>query len=594
MSSHIAEQDWFEMTNIRKRWLNKAVWIPLRAINTIEEIGNYGTLGYKQEFYGLGSLAVLIENKEKAEKLKWMDIGISHEHGAYVDSGKYIPSDIYEHYSDGTMGVALALEQRINREELPVWHLHQDFVIALGLKRETDTWVCPNESYTEVARLLRYQDGRPYLLEVRAEYLRDYLCARSMSLYITSYRNREEVVEDKSHISWEENPKCVLSNGDRWEGRVSDIHEGGTPFGAKTAVFHAARTDVDPDEDVPTFDFPTDDEVTSKSWTKTDEGRKLYRIQGELWRNEWVEPSEFSPRIRNDDIPASVFFITDATGMRESKDSLVNGSRWLWFKPNVVMVLVHRRGGSLYWYTKDTGCVRCSPDYDINFGVNRLGLVNVYAKDIALLPEWQQRIWAGFNISPEGGVSEELLASQMRAMPAGTKAPESFLSESYSTLNKVVTEKMGAPLFRENVQHTDLLRLAHRFRAIDQAGLFALAKDLARLTADSIDTKLLQKIVSPPKGEKWGSLKSLEKVLASVISPEEARATLSTFVGIYELRHADAHLKESSVNEALILAGVDPNGLPIEQGYQLMHACVSTLYKIAAIISKLNGGGNHG
>jgi len=33
-------------------------------------------------------------------------------------------------------------------------------------------------------------------------------------------------------------------------------------------------------------------------------------------------------------------------------------------------------------------------------------------KDIAYLPEWQQRIWSAFNVSPEGGVSDELLASQ--------------------------------------------------------------------------------------------------------------------------------------------------------------------------------------
>jgi hypothetical protein len=56
--------------------------------------------------------------------------------------------------------------------------------------------------------------------------------------------------------------------------------------------------------------------------------------------------------------------------------------------------------------------------------MNKLGIVNAFAKDIALLPEWQQKIWSGDNISSEGGVSEELLDSQMRAMLANTQAPE--------------------------------------------------------------------------------------------------------------------------------------------------------------------------
>jgi len=564
------------------------VWIPLRAVNTIEEVGNYGKVGYKREFYGAGSLAVPIENKGKAKELGWMHVGIGNEHRPYVESGRYVPSDVYEHHSGEMIGIPLVLQQRTNCEEVRVWHLHQDFVIALRLLGENDTWVCPDEGYIEVARLLRYPDGRPYLLEVRAEHLRDYLCARNMSLYVTSYRSREAVVEDASHISWQDNPATEISDMDRWEGRVVAIHEGGRGYGAETAVFHVARTDVDPGEDVPTFDFPSDDSVSSKSWVVKDKGRKLFYVQGELWRNEWIDPGELSPRIREDEIPSTVFFITDAAGKRESKHTLVRGSRWLWFRPAAIMALSHRRGGSLRWYTKDTGSVKCSPDYRVHFGINKLGLVNVYAKDIGLLPEWQQRIWAGFNISPEGGVSEELLASQMRAMPARTQAPEGFLSDAYSTLNKVVTEKTGKPLFREHAQRADLLRLAHRFRAADQAGLLSLAKDLARLTADSIDTKLLQNIVSPPKDEKWGSLKSLEKVLALVISPEQARKTLSPLVGIYELRHADAHLPSSDVSVALALVGIRSESSTIEQGYQLLYSLVSALYRIAEVIGKLN------
>jgi len=578
------DQNWFEMPEVRRRKLANAVWIPLRAIYRIEEIGNHGHAGYKSEFYGVGTLAVPTGNKREAEKLGWMDVGISYHHSGCVEEGKYISADVYQDYRGEFSGLHLVLEQRGNSAENSEWHLHQDFVITLGLKCEADIWVRPDEGYIEVAKLSKREDGSPYLLEVRASHLRDYLCARGMALYVTSYRDRVEVIEDASDITWSENPIEESDDNDRWMGRVSAIHEGGMPYGEKTAVFHLVRTDVDLEEDVPVVGPPTGDNVASESWTKEHTGRKLYRVEGELWRTEWIEPASQSPIVRGDEIPPTVFFITDAEGKQENRETLVGGGRWLWFRPEVMSALAHRRGGSLSWYTRDTGSVGCSPDYSVHFGVNSLGLINVYAKDIAYLPEWQQKAWSGYNISPEGKVSEELLASQVKAIPANTQAPEGFLAKGLSRLNHLAEAKLGITLIRQHDQIPDLIASAHRFRATDKEGLFALAKDLARLTADSIDAAALQKLVAPPKGTKWGSLKSLENLLATRIDPNHARAILSPLVGIYELRHADAHLASRESGDALSLVRVDQNAPYVTQGYQLLHACVSSIYGICQVI----------
>ena len=109
---------------------------------------------------------------------------------------------------------------------------------------------------------------------------------------------------------------------------------------------------------------------------------------------------------------------------------------------------------------------------------------------------------------------------------------------------------------------------------------------MARLTADSIDTTALQKLVKLPKGIKWGSLKSLENVLATYVAPEKARSLLSPLVGIYELRHADAHLPSSELRESLNLVGVDDNAPFVFQGFMLLHACVSSLYSIAEVFDQ--------
>jgi hypothetical protein len=581
----VLTQDWFEMADIRRRRLNTSVWIPLRAVQELEKSGSYGYLGYRKEFFGIGTVAIPVDEKTTVSKFGWTDIGISHNHSGFCDNGRYVTADVFEDYHGKYLGTHLVLDQHFNSAESSEWHLNQDFVTALGLKREKDIWVRPNEGYIDVARLHRGMNSKPVLLEVRAEHLKDYLCARNMCLYATFYHSRDVVTGDTSFIVWENRSSRDETETDRWEGRVIDIHEGGHPYGEKIAVFHASRTDIEESDDIPDISgMPTNDNIKSSSWEKGFEGRKLFMVMGELWRNEWVEPAKISPRIRRDPLPPSVFFIVDEQGNKQTRETLADSGRWLWFNPNVIMALVHRRGGSLAWYTQDTGSVACSPDCGVHFGINRLSLVNVYAKDVALLPEWQQRIWAGHNVGPEGGVSEELLASQVRAQPARTQAPEEFLGKGLKLLNVLSQKQLGVSIVKDHEFVRELLPSIHRFRAVDNPGLYSLAKDIARVTADSLDTAAMQTIVSPPKGITWGSLKTLENLLSSKIGAEAARSVMSALFGVYELRHADAHLPSSELEEAMALLKVD-RGLPtVFQGYQILHACVSSLFEVVEVL----------
>lgn len=573
------------MRELRRRHLAGVVWIPLRAMQTLANIGQPGYAGHKSEFVGVGTLAVPLRSRATAERLGWMDVGISHDHTGYVDDDKYVPADVYNDRE--LSGIHLALNQRGNTAEPSEWHLGQDLAVTLGLRREGDTWVRPDEDYIEVARLSREEDGSPCLLEIRASHLRDYLCARDMALYVTSYRSRVEVSGAKANVTWPTNPLCETTGGDRWEGRVAEIHEGGMPYGQKVAVFHVARTDTAAGDDVPILGRPTEDNTSSESWTKEFSGERLWRIEGELWRNEWVEPASASPIVRGDRLEPTVRFIVDAEGRQEGREVLVRGRRWLWFRPQVILALVDRRGGSLDWYTRDTGEVRCSPDHRIRFGVNSLCLVNVYAKDIVLLPEWQQRIWAGHNVGPDGRVSEELLASQVEAKPAETQAPEAFLSDGLSQLNATAQKVFGISIVRKHDHLPSLIARAHRFRATSEQGLVALAKDLGRITADSFDAAAMQTLVGPPKGTTWRSLKSLENLLGSQIDPSRARALLSPLVGIYELRHLDAHLPSHQSADSFELAGVDRTAPLVRQGYQLLRACVNSIYGVCEALESL-------
>jgi len=578
------DQEWFEMPGLRRRRLDSAVWIPLRASQVIEKKGKYGQVGYKEEFFGAGTLAVPLENRDDAEELGWTGLGISYDPAPYANDDKYIPADVYELPESEALN--LVLEQRGNSLENRIWYLHHDLEIGLRLKRENDEWVAIDEGYDTIARLSRNEEGAPSLLEIRAQHLKDFLAARGMALYITSYRSRRVILPNTNIVEWNDPPIQENENGVRWEGRIRPIHEGGFPYGEKTAVIHASRTDVDKNDDVPLMPPPTEGSEEVSSRTVEQSGEKLFYIEGELWKDEWVEPGTYSPRFRGDERPSPVQFIIDAEGTLASGDELVEGGRWLWFRPEVITELAHRRGGGLSWYTRDTGRVACSPEYGIHFGMNTLGLINVYAKDIVTLPEWQQRIWAGYNTDPEGGVSSELLASQAEADPADTQAPEEFLVRGLKILNELSDQKLGFSLLRSHHKVPEILERTHRFRSTDQAGLFALAKDIARLTADSIDAADIHDYLSLQEDDRPGSLKSTEKLLAQQVDSGRARRIMGPLVGAYELRHGDAHLPSSDIDESLELAKVDKNQPPVIQGFQLLHSCVSSIWAIIDVLQK--------
>ncbi len=572
-------QIWFKMPEVRKRFFDKSVWIPLKERNILLREGSFGYLGYIEEYLGVSSIAVPLSQRLEAEKLGWTDIGTRSSNRGYVENGEYITAWTYQNDDKTLDAENIVLERSGNRIEASEWDLNQDLTCTLELKREVDTWFAISSGYEEVAKLERDSEGKVVRLSLKASYLKDYLCARKMALYITSYRSRRQIVDDSSHIGWG-NPEVEEAKSDRWEGRVNEITEGGGPFGSSYAVTHISRTDVDYDEDIPEPGLPTDDNIVTKSWSGKFEGKKLYYVEGELWRNEWVEPAIKSHLVCDEELEPTVFFITDNNGKSENRKTLVNGIRWLWFNPSVIEAILDIRGSSLGWYTRNTGTTGCSPGYEVHFGINSIGLINALAKDIGLLPDWQQKVWAGYNVPPDGKVSAELLMSQMDAKPASTQAPEGYLSSGVVLLNKLIKDVFGVSAFKDHADANKLIKRIHRFRAVTKPGLFELAKDIYRFVGERIDTEEIKKVVNPKKGEKWGQLKSLEKLIGLKVGEEAAYTLVSPLWGIYSLRIADSHLPSTEMSEVFSLCGIDINMPGVLQGYQLIKSCVDCIYDI--------------
>lgn len=309
------------------------------------------------------------------------------------------------------------------------------------------------------------------------------------------------------------------------------------------------------------------------------------RVEGEFWRDEWIEHQGKSTRVRGDEDKNLPHYIVDTDGSRKFSAELDNEDvgRWLWFRSSVINELLSHRGFSLKWYTAETGAIKSTSGYSTHFGVNASELITVYAYDIAKLPAWEQFLWAASNVAPEGKVSAELLASQVHARPADTHAVEEMLFGYMRLLEADFRNTFDVQLFLHEIDDATSMQQVSRFSSRDQASLLRLAKELVRIFSDRLDIRSLRKLSNHHDKDKLASNKLLQSILAQKAGEERAREVFAAIAGAYDMRVGDAHPTSSKISEALKLAGIDPAASYLRQGEQLIrnfgHAiwCVGSL-----------------
>ncbi|ACX87489.1 conserved hypothetical protein [Pectobacterium parmentieri WPP163] len=578
------DQDWILQKKETRRMFSKSTWVPLRAA-VENEHGNVKNLGYSNEFFGCGSVAFSPENREIAEKLSWGDIGLSRTIGPYAyEDGFYTTIDEYQYNDKETVGVHLVLEMPLPVVGGRQWILSPDLVAALRLIKEGNNWVRPQENFVIVAREILDEKGEQRLIEIKREYLLDYLAARNLALRLSYYRQRVENVTsvETSHYAGLESHQEERDGG-RYELRICEIND---IFGGSWAMFRAWRTDVDEEEDAPVMGPETNENTDYESSQGYKGGYEGVRIEGEFWRDEWIDHQGISTRVRGDADQNLPQFIVETDGTRLASAKLNNEDvgRWLWFRPGIVNELLDLRGFSLGWYTAETGSIKSTSGYSIHFGVNSSDLITIYAYDITRLPAWEQHIWAAQNIVPDGKVSSELLDSQVKAKPASTKAVEVLFFEAIAMLENGYREAFDVPLFTHDINPLEAMKHISRFASKDQASLLRLAKELVRIFSDRLDMRELRKLSTHSNKDKFGSNKLLEDVLAQKVGPEKARKVFGPIAGAYDMRVGDAHPTSSKIGDALKLAGIDESSSFLRQGEQLISNFGQSIWWIGKLL----------
>lgn len=562
--------DWILQKKETRRFFSSATWVPLRATKTNEQ-GNVYKIGYKSDFFGCGSVAIYKDFKDRAEKLSWNEIVIVETQPYAYQDGQYSPVEQYEYNDNEPIGVHFVFDylQPVLKKRL--WILNPDLVMALGLIKEGNVWVRPEENFVEVVREFIDESGEPYLIEIKREFLIDYLAARNLSLRLSCYRQRIINVGSLEGSEYSELPSSYSEKRDCgiFEFRIRSVND---IFGGSWAMLRAWRTDIDEDEDAPVMCPENENNTAYEKKEGHRSGYEGIRIEGEFWRDEWIEHNGLSKRVRRDIDPNLPHFIVETDGARMSSIDLNNEDigRWLWFRSSIVNELLSFRDFSIEWFSSETGALISASGERVHFGLNMADLITVYACDIAKLPGWEQHIWAAHNVVPDGKVSFELIAAQVRAQPANTYAVEFLFFEVLEMLEEIFKKRFGVSLFTHEIDYIDARKSISRFISKDQSSLLRLAKDVIRLFSERLNVRELRKISTHSDKEKLGSNKLLQDILAQFIGAEKAREFFGPIVGAYDMRLGDAHPTSSKIADALKLAGINEGYSYLRQGEQLI------------------------
>lgn len=577
---------WFEFEKELSRRHSNATWIPLRSCISTRNGEHIDQVGFVDDGHFVGTVAFPDSSEEIAERVSWSDIGVSNSPRPYAfDDGNYKRCDEYQWNDGETVGHNFIFENVIPESGHTEWIIDPDIILAFGLQKVGNDWIRPKEDFCTVIREQFDTDGNPVLIEIRKEFLLDYLSARQLNLKISEYRQR--VINFPNLVSApypEEKHLEEDREGARFSLLVRSLKD---VFGGSAAIFKVWRTDFDHEEDSPYLSDPNDQNTEGESFQKDIDSNDGYRVEGEFWRDEVIQRSGVSERIRGDKSPHPIHFIVNTSGDKETIENLDNEDvgKWLFFDYRVVNDLLSRRGYSLKWYTDETGSILKRGDRGTHFGINKNDLINIYAFDIYLRPSWEQKVWSRYNVTPEGGISEELAASQVRATPASTMAPERKFIEITEAIAHLFEKTFKKKMYNESIDRNQLNATIHRFRAIDDASLYQLAKDISRSFMDSFNIDSLR-TAARTDDTNLGSIKLLQKIAENYVGYETARKITAPLVGTYDLRLADAHPTSSKIEESFQLIGIDGNSSHLRRAYQLIDGFTYGVWQIGEILAE--------
>ena len=568
-------QDRILLSNAKQTLYSKKNWIPLRKYHSKNQ--QITPINHKNfySFYSYLTLAVKLNQKNFCEtSLDWSTMSSFYSQPYFNNNQEYIPT--YEYWNNNELiGYWLVTQDDLVFEMFGkrVWTINQDLILALKLikkqiSKTTIHWICPKEAFIDVIHEILDEDGNHTCIEIRKEFLMDYLAARKLNLRLFRYYDYE--FTSPSRISDSVITKQIgihkINNGE------FSLHETSSNDNIEIhGVVVRNNSHKYKYEDAPRIDFSDDTTVENFiAQPKIPTTSSSYDYYSQLYIDEWIEHNNISTKIRDDD-PTTIEYIVDVNGKKLNQNQLKNPNiiSWLNFSPNVIEEILNlNRTLELNWISKYTAILKCPAYFRLEIGFNEKGTINVLASDIAQLPIAYQKIWARNNLIPDCSPANELCCRQLNQIKSKSVAPEQQLFECLHAFEKKFKEKFGLSPYNSKFLLPTKITI-NRFQAKDLKSLLALSTNLHKFYIERLDSRALKEglismNISKKEIEKLGSLKLLEKLVQQF--DNNAHTLCSNLFYIYDIRNCDAHCSsntdrvlaraEINTEESMLLAGM--------------------------------------
>ena len=539
-------KDWLLMRDIIEEDLSNKTWITLLSYIPTKNRIILGYEGYQREYDCIKSIIVKNSMLKKVESLQLTKIWLSGNHQPSAYKKSYTTLQEFSDYHSKIKGQFI-VHQREHpfTSEIEI-SISEDLIYALDLYKKGRCYYNPHEDDDKAIEIYDNLPNNGYWVRIKKEYILDYLSARNMSLLIDRYFERQY----DTSVSYFDEDINELKNLMSFNLRNNRILTNGNVPGSSTMIMKAAYKDVDLQKDIPEYALGENVEVETKEIKH--EGEGINHFFAEFRRLFILKNNNISVRIRRDEVKQSNKFYVDNTNKKVISEELLTKIQFLWFKPEIIKLLLESKYCHLIWHTKETGSVG-NIESSIWFGVNSIGLINIFAKDIVELPEYYQNKWVAFNCPPNGGVSKELLMAQIQADPAGTKAAEKLFNIATKEFEQTLEAKFGEDIFTDHADFLFAERLINRFQAISKEDCFTLCKNINRYITERLNKEILKKH-TPEMNNTVGTLKRLEKLLMN--KNENGSKIISPLFVVYDMRIVDSHYISNDSEKLFLRLGI--------------------------------------
>ncbi|MFB6185567.1 MAG: hypothetical protein ABEI86_01705, partial [Halobacteriaceae archaeon] len=316
-------------------------------------------------------------------------------------------------------------------------------------------------------------------LEVKAEYLKDYLKERGVELVLAYYQSRD-VKDTNQQVSL---PDDDRENFEIRGGKATRAVRRTVP-GFELNWFCPVRI-----QDIP---YSREEELTELRQNLKFKTKQGYRFSKEEAINEegFAEAGFRRPALGADSLEEAISFFG-----------------WTYFEPEVLEKYKNDRRGSVEEWSKQGLQVRWLDKMNLRAYRNDEDLILIIIDDLAKIPDEELSHWHHYNTSSAGVIPEEMITNYIEADFVDSESPADAVVNAVTELGEIFQSEYGERLYRETGDEIDSGKMLSLPRN-ERRELLNVMVDVHQVVIENLDRGSLEARLSEDVIDEVGGKKS--------------------------------------------------------------------------------------